>query len=48
MSQQQPPREPDTAGQHDQEVPLPGGIANRGKVVRIGQAGYHPHLHIVL
>ena len=42
MSQQQPPREPDTAGQHDQEVPLPGGIANRGKVVRVGNTVHRP------
>ena len=42
MSKQQPPREPDTAGQHDQEVPLPGGIANRGKVVRVGNTVHRP------
>jgi Phosphotransferase enzyme family len=42
VSQQQPPREPDTAGQHDHEVPLPGGIANRGKVVRVGNTVHRP------
>jgi len=42
VSQQQPPQKPDTAGQHDHEVPLPGGIANRGKVVRVGNTVHRP------
>jgi hypothetical protein len=42
VSQQRPPRGPDAADQHNDEVPLPGGIANRGKVVRIGNTVHRP------
>ena len=42
MSQQRPPRDSDGADQHNHEVPLPGGIANRGKVVRIGNTVHRP------
>lgn len=42
MSQQRPPHDPDAADQHDHELLLPGGIANRGKVVRIGDTVHRP------
>jgi Phosphotransferase enzyme family len=42
VSQQRPPRDAGAANQHNQEVPLPGGIANRGKVVRIGNTVHRP------
>ena len=42
MSHQRPPRDSDATGQHDHEVPLPGGIANRGKVVRVGNTVRRP------
>lgn len=42
MSPQRPPRRPHAADQLNHEVPLPGGIANRGKVVRIGNAVHRP------
>ena len=42
MSNQRPPGDPDAADRHDHEVPLPGGIANRGKVVRIGDTVHRP------
>lgn len=42
MSDQRPPGDADAADQHDHEVPLPGGIANRGKVVRIGDTVHRP------
>jgi len=42
VSNQRPPGDPDAADRHDHEVPLPGGIANRGKVVRIGDTVHRP------
>ena len=42
MTHRRPPRDPDGADQHHDEVPLPGGIANRGKVVRIGDTVHRP------
>jgi hypothetical protein len=42
VSHQRPPRDSDATGRHDHEVPLPGGIANRGKVVRIGNTVRRP------
>jgi hypothetical protein len=42
VSPRQPPQEHDTAAQHNHEVPLPGGIANRGKVVRVGNTVHRP------
>ena len=42
MSQQRPPRSAEGADQCHDEVPLPGGIANLGKVVRIGDAVHRP------
>jgi len=42
VSNQRPPGDPDADDRHDHEVPLPGGIANRGKVVRIGDTVHRP------
>jgi hypothetical protein len=42
VSHQRPPRGSDSTGEHDHEVPLPGGIANRGRVVRIGNTVRRP------
>jgi hypothetical protein len=40
--QPRPPRDPEAADHQHEEVPLPGGIANRGKVVRIGNTVHRP------
>jgi hypothetical protein len=42
VSHQRPPRDSGAADRHNHEVPLPGGIANHGKVFRIGNTVHRP------